>query len=485
MDVSEQLAELLNRQTKSNDLVAEAINLLSKEKLHTKTPADFGTYTEMHGVGSLFGSQSVERDVITAHIRPRGIGGALPTFGTVFEQPYFASLTGVTDDIGSEPVNPCDDAPSGYIKGCNLSARFGRVAKDSQTIEINKVMLRRNRGDFTDLLLRGRLLGEDNLSPSGLNEQRILDIVTQSEMVQMGVRMERSLSRMIWQGNPANDTAGGGYKEFPGLDRQVATGQVDAETGTACPALDSDVKSFNYNAVDGSSPSIVTYMSALEFYLRSNAENMGLDPVEWVWVMRPELWQELSAVWPCQYLTHRCVDSAGGQAVVLNDETNVRLRDAMRNGMFIDVNGRRYPVITDVGIFEHNNVNNGNLGLGQYASSIFFLPMTITGGFPVLYWEHVDYSQAATDMGLLRGTEEFWTDDGRWFWAVEYIKWCLKLSVKIEPRIVLRTPQLAGRIDSVRYEPLQHIRSPFPDSEYFQDGGVSVRPDETVNAVWL
>jgi hypothetical protein len=29
---------------------------------------------------------------------------------------------------------------------------------------------------------------------------------------------------------------------FPGLDSQITTGRLDAPTGVACPALDSDVK---------------------------------------------------------------------------------------------------------------------------------------------------------------------------------------------------------------------------------------------------
>ena len=37
----------------------------------------------------------------------------------------------------------------------------------------------------------------------------------------------------------------------------------------------------------------------------------------------------------------------------------------------------------------------------------------------------------------------------------------------------------------VKYTPTQHLRSPYPDSGYFADGGVSTRPaDRTTYAVW-
>jgi len=477
--MNEEILAILKQQAETQDMLAKAV-------LHTKAPASQGTFTELHGDGSLFGSQSVERDVITAHVRPTGLASQIPVFGTVTERPYFAALTGYTDTNGSEPANPCDDAPAGYVKGCNLTASFGRVMRDTQTIDISKVMLQKNRGDFTDLRLRGEVLGGIGgpTTPAGMTSDQILNVVTKSEMVIAGVNMERKLSTMTWQGTPAANNAGGGYKEFPGLDNQITTGHVDAETNTACPALDSDIKDFAYNEVGGTGLDIVEYISMLEYYLKWNAQSMGLDPVKHVIVMRPQLWFELSAVWPCSYLSNRCSTSTGSNPIVINDNVNVNLRDQMRNGMFIDINGTRYPVVVDTGIFENNNVNNGNLAAGQYASDIYFVPLTITGGLPVLYWEHLDYRQAGADEALLRNNQNFWTDDGRFFWAYEDTNFCYKLKMLTEPRIILRTPHLAGRLQNVMYSPLQHLREPAPDSPYFVNGGVSLRGNESFNSVW-
>lgn len=473
MDTNEILRVLAENQS----LLTQA--LVGKDALHTKTPASVNTATRLHGATGIFGAAGLERDVITAHVRPYGVAQRLPLFPSTSEQPFFPALTGYTDTSGTEATNACDDAPAGYVKSCLLTAVFGMERVDTQTVEMDKVMLKVNRGDFTDLVLRGKVLGLTGLEPSGLDQGRILDVITMSEMVTAAVNVERRLSQRIWQGvvTIAN--------QFPGLDVQIATGQVDAVTNTLCPALDSDVKDYNLAAMGNN---IVEYVSMLEYYIYHNALTMGLDPATWVFVMRPELWFELTAIWPCAYNTNKCSNAIvpTNSQVFIDGRENTSDRDRMREGMYIDINGRRYDVVLDTGIFEHNANNNAGLIPGQYASSIYMVPLTIAGGMPVTYREYVDYRQAQPDVSLLRGMEDFfWTDNGVYSWAIENIKWCYKLSLKTEQRVILRAPQLAGRIDNVMYEPLQHLREPYPDSPYFNDGGVSLRDNmSTYYAVW-
>ena len=56
-------------------------------------------------------------------------------------------------------------------------------------------------------------------------------------------------------------------------------------------------------------------------------------------------------------------------------------------------------------------------------------------------------------------------------WTQEDSKWCFTVSGKIEPRILLKTPQLAGKIENIMYTPVQHLRSYDQDSDYFFKGG--------------
>ncbi len=472
-----QFAEALEKQ---NVILEKLVDNASS--INSKAAASVQTANQLHGDGGLWAVPGLERDIITAHIRPAGVSMILPFLSTIDEDPRYGMITGYTDPEGAEPENACDDAPAGFVKGCTLTARFGLTRRDTQTIEFDKVMLRRNRSDFRDLNLRGRLLGLTNLEPNGLNERQIFNILTMSEMVTAGVGAERKLNKEIWQGVRANTN------EFAGLDVQIATGQVDAETGTACAAADSDVKDFAYDDVEGGGRSIVEYLSMLEWFLFFNARRMGLTPFTAIIVLRPELWQILTEVWPCQYNTNKCATAViGGQSrVVIDGRENIAQRDSMRSSMNIDINGRTYTVVEDDGIFEANSTNDANLNAGEYASTIYFLPLTITGGFPVTYREYLNYTDtvASQNVALLMGRENFWSDGGAYSWAIENNKWCYKLALKTEQRIILRTPQLAGKIQNIKYIPLQHLRSSDPTSPYFADGGVSLRDNTDFNAVW-
>lgn len=466
----------------SQELMAKNLAALTKLQKgngdHTKAAANVNQATLLHGPGGIF-QFPVERDVITAHITPTGVAPLLDKIPSNTTNPLLPYLTGYTDVIGSEPTHSCDDAPYGHMKSCYLTALFGMLRRDTPTIDMNDTILKVNRGDFMDLMLHGGVLGNlQGITPSGLDENQILNNVTMSEMIGVGVQVERALSVRYWQGTVA---AG----QMPGLDSQIATGQVDARTNTACPALDSDVKDFNYNDVCGTGLDIVQYMSMMEWYLRFNANRMKLMPVTWVISMTPNLWFELSACWPCRYLTYRCQNNTGANAVVINDDINAKMVKAMRDGMFIEINGNRYPVVVDDGIYERNNQNDANLDAGQFASSIYFIPTHIRGNFPSTYINYIDYRLAGSQVSLLRGRENFWwTDNGMFTWAFEDQKWCYKLALKTEQRIVCRTPHLAGKIQRVMYTPLQHLRSPYPDSPYHEDGGVSVRGTTALHAVW-
>lgn len=444
-----------------------------------KTVANSNEAPMVHGLNGLFSEPGLEREIITAHVRPYGIGSVLPLVPTVYEQPFFGSITGVTDVVGDQPDEPCEDAPIAYLKGCMLTAQFGRLRFDTPTLDAGEIIKKANRGDHTDLMLAGRLLGLSNLEPRGLSESQILQVLTEKEMVVAGISAERYIAKYIWQG-----TVAGG--QWPGLDVQIATGQVDAKTNVTCPALDSDVKDFNYSLVSGVDKDIVEYMSMMEFYLRNNAETMGLDPVTWVIAMRPELWHELSEIWPIRYMTqHGTTFATGTNAVISVGTEVVRMRDEMRRSKTITINGNDYRVVTDTGIYERNNINDANLPAGRYASSIYFVPLTIVGSMPVCYREYLDYSQINAESALLRGMEVFWTDGGEYSWAVSTNKWCYELHLRSEQRIILRTPQLAGKIQKVAYQPLQHIRTPDPADPYWADGGVSIRSGGgSFHAVW-
>lgn len=446
-----------------------------------------------HGPGGIFSSFGIDNVVVNAHMTVMDLDEHLKVFPTVFMNPLYPTLTGFSEDTGSEPDGVCEDCLGGTQQGCNLTAAFGHICRGSDEIHIMRTIQMISRGETTPLTLLGGVLGNQGISKMPSTPSDWLEVTTRAEMVKVAILLQRKISTMTWSGNPVNNSANGGYREFPGLDMLVGTGKVDAETNTACPALDSLVMDFGYTDIedaDVGGNDIVRYISTMEWYIRHVAERVGLMPVQWVFAMRPELWFELSSIWPCRYLTDRCTsNSAADNTIVMNGESNVTLRDNMRNGLYLTVNGRNYPVVPCDGMTElHGDPSKPNydshLASGEYASDIFMLPLTVRGGMNVLHWEHLDYSKADPQIALTRSGNDFWTDGGRFFWTVERLRGCYKMSAEIDPRLILRTPHLSARLDAVKYTPLKHLRSPFYGDSYFLKGGVSERTDPTYYSEW-
>jgi hypothetical protein len=444
------------------------------------------TSQTLHGTGGLWSTMGGESEIVSTHVKPRGIGTVLPSFPSNSEVPKFGFLTGISDDIGDEPTDICADAPTGYIKGGYITAQFGRVFRDTETIDIGESIRKINRGETMDLELYGAILSEaggvlfPQMDPTG-----VLDVVTKAQMVVAATLMERVFARMVWNGTPASNIEPA-YREFPGLDNQITTGHVDVDTNTALPSADSTIMDANYGNLDAGLD-IVGLMQEVEYHVSTLAEDT-VGELEGFITMRPQVWKHLTEVWPCQYNTGQCATAVQGDAsrLVIDGRENISERDNMRRNMVIQINGKDYPVILDVGIVESTNADDAaNHDPGEYSSSIYFVPTRISGNLPVCYWQFLDFRLGAGDIALLNNMATFWTDDGRFLWSYDSVHSCFKLKMRSEPRIVLRTPQLAWRIDNVLIAPALHNREFHPDHAHWTDGGISLRDAPTKNAAWL
>lgn len=413
----------------------------------------------MHGTGGLFTDACRERQVINAVLAPTGID--FPTFGTTNESPIFSTLTGYSEATGTEPTEPCEAGPiPGTMTVCDISFPLGRKAYSSDTIDVDEVIMNACRGDTRDMMLLG---GLDQmpmaLDPRGITDQdksAILNFTVKQQMYGVGRAYQRFVGQQKWTGDPSSSPTAG-YHEFRGLDLMIATGYQDVNTTTACPELDSDVKDFEGECLTSSTThNIHTYMSALEATLYFRAMRAGLLPVQWAWVMTPQVWHELTIVWPLMRQVEVAIRASVPTGAQLNvDASSTQdMTNAMRNGMSIVVNGRQYPVFVDDGIPVDTTTAPATAATPM--SSIYFVPMTILGGTPVTYWEHKDYRAIGQELTApLTQMLRFWTDDGRYLWTVDQRLWCFRVHAKMEARLIMRTPQLAGRIDNVLICPLQ------------------------------
>jgi len=452
------------------------------------------TGTLLHGPGGLFNTTGLESDIISTHVRPRGLGQLLPAFPSNSTHPYFGLITGFSDDIGAEPVDVCDDAPAGYIKSGTLTSRYGRVQRGTNTINMSETLFQSNSGETMDLQLIGSFLGDQSRGlyyPNSIPSDpgQVLDMVTAAEMVSVGVRFERKLHRLFWtgDGSGANDTPGGGYKEFAGLDSLIATGYVDAELNVALPSADSVIRNFSYQ--DVTTTDLVAEMERIENYMWNLDEDTSVGPVNRVIVMRPMLWETLCRVWPVQYNTQVALAILSSNAQYnLNATDTIAMRDRMRESMLLTLNGRTYNVVTDTGIVEQNNGSGVGLGVDEFASSIYFVPLSLGNGFPTLYWQYLDFTPI-TNIPAPANMLTWWTDGGKWKWAYKSDYDCFKMKAQIDPRLILRTPHLAAKLQNVKYSNSLPYRDPDPTSDYWVNGGVSTpfrnQNGPTQYAPWL
>jgi len=396
--------------------------------------------TPLHGTGGLFSQSGLESDILSLVVSPQGIGQYLPAVPSNLETPYFGFLYAITADEGSEPSDVCGDAIVADLSSAKLTAAFGHVQRATKTIELATAQFRINNSDNVDMMLLGGPNTPLNPSDSGVqypgdvSTTDMLNNMFRAQMVAASHSMAMELTTMTQYGDPANATANGGYIPFNGLDKLIKTGYQDAVTSTAIPKADSIV-------VDAAVFSALTVRAANLF-----------GGAQWAIVMRPELWDAVADIWPVLYGAEMAAAVADTN-VSINMDANelVRQREAMKASKTIVINGVTYPVIPDHGMRLHQNSDDANIPVGSWGSDIFIVPLN-AGGFTTLYWEYLDYRQS---VGLLRAVtpmaDAFWSDGGRFFWTVSEEKTCFKFQVRIRPRLILRTPHLAARIDDITW----------------------------------
>lgn len=432
----------------------------------------------MHGPTGIFGAPGLDMNVFGTRIKPRGLLSVLPSMGSVDTSPIVPYLTGFTDESGSEPSAPCADCvKAGEIKSCFQGSAFGLICRETDELNLADVGRRVNRGEFMDLrLVNDPLLNDaDMWVPSSVPKSvgNVLNREALARWLTLGVAFENKLCGMVWTGNPSNNN-GTGYAEYNGLERLVVTGHVDVLNSTSCPSLDSDVKDANYLSVENDSAQVFYLMEMIYRYVKHNATHMGFMPVQWAWVMNDTLFHQLTDRWPCVYASARC----GATSNDLNNNVDAmvmkQMSDEMYNGQYLLIDSVRIPVVIDDCIPEENNGTNGDLDSTEFASDIYLLPFTVRGGVNVLYMEYFDYSapngvmQAISDGRL---SDAYWTDGGRFLWTTRRTDWCVLWKARIQPRLRLLTPHLAGVLQNVKYQPIQHFRQPLPTQGYFVNGG--------------
>ena len=413
----------------------------------------------LHGTSGLLNAPGVEQDVFSAIYRPRGLSSYIPMVKSQTVNPLYETLVGVGAESGSEPNDVCSAPPTaGVKKAAVLTAPFGKLMRATETLDMSRLGEIINRSDPMDLNLVNQARAMSRFIPN-LPGSNVIDASLQNEIASklwdLGLTVEKKLEDMLFTGD--GTTTGTGFAEFYGLESLVNTGKVDALTGLAVAALDPQVVTWGSNlisadvAIEGKTVNFVQLVANMIKRLEYKGEDTGLVP-QYALVMARDLFWELTEMWACAYYTTGCTaaTSTGGERfLVTTGAEQTRLRDDMRSRSYLMINGRGYPVITT------DSITSTAVATGV-KSEIYILPMTANGRM-TLYLEYFDLSNSVPQANNAIGYNRYAAlNDGFYQLTSEQTRYCLDFTVLCRPRLVLRTPHLAGRITNVVYKSILH-----------------------------
>lgn len=437
------------------------------------------------GPNGLFVTPGLEPDIPSTYIPPRTIEGFLEQNGhvrtSVYTNPIFGIITGQTASTGEEPSEPCDEnvRVPGNLKLCQQTWPLGEFTMKSQVIRLDKMGELENRGSPVDMRLINNPFAQGLASQITPSDPNAFFRSTVAKLtLELANGFTRDYANQIWNGNPAN-TAGnsGGYIEFNGLNRIVNTGYQDSISNVSCPAADSLVLDFNNAIVQNDAVGIVRNFVEAYRDRKYLAEQTNFGQVNWAWVMRKQLFLALTEVWPCAYYTYRCYASSptGNATAFVDTQTQVGLRDSMRNGYYLLIDGEQVPVIIDNALDETNNTG------GNFTSNAYLMPLSAPGRYgdtngQLLYMEYFDYRNQYGMQGALTtlGPDNVYkvSGDGRFIMMLlSPQSFCRQILMRTSKRIILRTPFLAARIDNIQYNVYIHERDYNADSSFYVNGG--------------
>lgn len=484
-----------DRQRFLMELAAEALVAGKQRLTYTGAKNDpspvGGVQPYIHGGGGLLSDPGQNPAIFSSIIHPdMGLWAALPIrnapivsgdYGGI-DVEYLTTITGVTsgnvDDFDNQPTEACGDAPvAGLLKACTLTAPFGRYYVGIRQVDVRRVGRLATRGETPDFRLQNSGM-ENNpfapqMFPSGgdwINDE------LRSRLYEGATGWQRLLAPRVYTADPTNNT--NGARDFVGLDLQINTNKRDAFTQNLCPGMDSAITNFgsvNINDADANGFYIYDWIEAMMYYLQGSADRMGMSPVKWVVSMRRDLFYMLTRIWRVQSYVQsvRMVStinttSKDGAQIILSGQEEAKLRDEMYSGRFLTLpNGERLDVVLDDGI----EVSVGSPA-SESVSEIYFVPVTALGGVPVTYWQYFNYDNAQTRrLAEMSRGQIYTTDGGRFLWTWNQRNGCFTVQFSGEPRLMMHTPYLAGRITNVAYQPLISSRSPYPGDSLFYNGG--------------
>ena len=436
-------------------------------------PTLHGPYHESATQYGLFTYPGVRPERFSALARPDSLVGVLGVSRSEYTEEILEIMTGVTTASGTNAAGFCGDPPAvGAAKVCQQIYKFGKYIIKTDLQAIPELGQLRNRADIPAQILNAGPT-QNPLIPDIFYKLADPRSQLQYELWRIGVEFERTLDVVAFQGNISTAytaTQHGWTVEFDGLDRQVKTGYTDRVTGLTCPAVDSAIITYsaNVNTTTADGRDIVQALHDLMYGLNNRARKAGMVGVQWVAIMREELYRTFVENYVCKYDLYKCT---GGQyeEINTNAENVGRMRREFLSGQYIMVDGKPLPVVFSEGIPQTTPAAN------TFESDMYIIPVSWAGmSLCRLEYFPMDNSYLQ-EFDNFAGTQRIALNNGMWLSGAEETAFCKEYQFANKMRLILETPWLAGRIDNLQYTFAAPIRNALPSGSFYYDGGTSYR----------
>lgn len=457
---------------------AGLLNIGQKNDVSSSTP----NASVLHGVFpgnanqfGLFSAPGVRPQRFTALTRPRSITKLLRPERTELVNEIVEIVTGQTAGSGSNATGWCaGGALAGQLKTCQQTYPMGNFKMRSRIMPLQEVGQLRNRADIPGMIINNP--PEDNpFIPAPFYQLTDDRSQMQLEFFNLGVQMERSLERELFNGVVGTDSGlTGWWKDMNSIDALVKTGYVDAITGIACPAADSTVVTWNADVgatVAGNN--IVQAYTDLYYAKKDLAVTVGMEDTQFAFFMRKEAFRALTEVWACQYATYRCQTGTAGQpnAASVVDMNNLRLE--MQQGQYLLIDGIPVPVVFSEGItLERLGAGTPNI----LRADAYLMPIS-WNGWNLLHLEYHDMgNQWAREMSTKVYNSAEFINNGLYLLTKDETDGCIEFTISSKMRLFLETPFLAGRIDDMSFSYSAQTRVADPATTWlYKNGGLTYR----------
>jgi hypothetical protein len=434
-----------------------------------------GVFPGNSNMFGMFSDPGVRPERFSAMQRPRTMAKLLRPERSEFVNEKIGIVTGQTAGTTTNATGWCaDGALPGVLKTCQQLYPLGNFKMRTRVMQIQTAGLLRNRADIPGIILNSA--PQDNpLVPDLLYRLTDTQSVLQTNLYELGVQVERSLEKELFQGVVGTDTSIPGFwLDFNSISSLVKTGYADAVSGLACPAADSIVVTWNADmgaTVTGSN--IVQTVTDTVWALRMRAEAVGLGGTEFAIVMRMEQFRAMTEVWACQYATYRCQSSNAGQPFVTQVIDTNQMRIDMMNGQYLLIDGIKYPVIFSEGI-PLEQLGGGAAKVLR--ADMFILPISWNGR-PLLRLEYQDMNNVyAREIGDFIINDSMILNNGLYLMTKQMHEGCVDLTLNAMMRFFIETPFLAGRVDDISFSYSAQTRVADPSTTFlYANGGVSYR----------